>query len=163
MINRPSIDTLEFARKGQTQHLQLRSGDLRRLTDDSIFVNDTVKAKVIGGVQKDGKPFIEIKMHGELKLTCQRCLELYDLQINSHSRFIIATDEMELVEVSLEEEGVITLLAEQERDLVDFVEEELLLALPMVPLHEEGECTIPQLSDGDTNVTSPFKGLRKAF
>jgi uncharacterized metal-binding protein YceD (DUF177 family) len=85
---------------------------------------------------------------------------LFDLQINSHSRFIIASRENELLDVSLEEQDVNTVLAEKELDLVDFVEEELLLALPMVAVHDEGKCESSHLLDADTNPTNPFKGLR---
>ena len=89
MTNRPVIDTLEFAKKEQTQDLELRSVDLARLTDESTIVNDIVTANITGGTQTDGKPFIDLKILSGLRLTCQRCLGLFDLQINSHSRFII--------------------------------------------------------------------------
>ena len=52
------------------------------------------------------------------------------------------------------------MLSEKELDLVDFVEEELLLALPMVPLHGEGKCESPRLLDIETNPTNPFKRLK---
>lgn len=160
MTNRPVIDTLEFAKKEQTQDLELRSVDLARLTDESTIVNDIVTANITGGTQTDGKPFIDLKILSGLRLTCQRCLGLFDLQINSHSRFIIVLRENELSEVSLEEQHVNTVLAEKELDLVDFVEEELLLALPMVPLHGEGKCESPRLLGIETNPTNPFKRLK---
>ena len=160
MTNRPTINTLVFAKKQQTQELELRSENLSRLTEESTIVNDTVKANITGGTQTDGKPFIDLEILGGLRLTCQRCLGLFDLQINSHSRFIIASRENELLDVSLEEQDVNTVLAEKELDLVDFVEQELLLALPMVPVHDEGKCESSHLLDTDTNPTNPFKGLR---
>jgi len=110
MTNRPVIDTLEFAKKEQTQDLELRSVDLARLTDESTIVNDIVTANITGGTQTDGKPFIDLKILSGLRLTCQRCLGLFDLQINSNSRFIIALRENELSEVSLEEQHVNTVL-----------------------------------------------------
>jgi uncharacterized protein len=54
------------------------------------------------------------------------------------------------------------MLAENELDLIEFVEDELLLALPMVPLHEEGDCERPQLLDEQSDPTNPFSGLRQS-
>ena len=160
MIKRPIIDTLEFAHKGQHQTLQLRSEDFSRLTEESMIVNDSVQANVTGGIQEDGKPFVDIEILSALQQTCQRCLGLFDLQINSRSRFIIASREDQLVEIAHEEQDVNTIIAEKELDLVSFVEDELLLALPMVPLHQDGECESPQITGESTNLISPFKGLR---
>ena len=82
MTNRPTINTLVFAKKQQTQELELRSENLSRLTEESTIVNDTVKANITGGTRTDGKPFIDLEILGGLRLTCQRCLGLFDLQIS---------------------------------------------------------------------------------
>ena len=87
---------------------------------------------------------------------------LFDFQINSHSRFIITPTEDELVEISQEEQNINTMLAENELDLIEFVEDELLLALPMVPLHKEGDCERPQLLDEQSDPTKPLSGLRQS-
>lgn len=160
MIKRPVIDTLEFAHKAQHQTLQLRPEDFSRLTEESVIVNDIVTANVTGGVQEDGKPFVDIEILSGLQQTCQRCLGFFDLQINSRSRFIIVTKEDQLGDIGQEEQDVNTIIAEKELDVVSFVEDELLLALPMVPLHEDGDCESPQISSEHTSLTSPFKGLK---
>ena len=162
MNNRPIIDTLGFAQKTQSQDLQLKLVDLPRLTDVSAIVNDVIQANIIGGIQHDGKSFIELKILSGLTLTCQRCIGLFDFQINSHSRFIIAPTEDELVEISQEEQNINTMLAENELDVIEFVEDELLLALPMVPLHKEGDCERPQLLDEQSDSTKPLSGLRQS-
>lgn len=54
MTNRPVIDTLEFAKKEQTQDLELRSVDLARLTDESTIVNDIVTANITGEHEQTG-------------------------------------------------------------------------------------------------------------
>ena len=128
----------------------------------SAIVNDVIQANIIGGIQHDGKSFIELKILSGLTLTCQRCIGLFDFQINSHSRFIIAPTEDELVEISQEEQNINTMLAENELDLIEFVEDELLLALPMVPLHKEGDCERPQLLDEQSDSTKPLSGLRQS-
>ena len=162
MNNRPIIDTLGFAQKTQSQDLQLKLVDLPRLTDVSAIVNDVIQANIIGGIQHDGKSFIELKILSGLTLTCQRCIGLFDFQINSHSRFIIVPTEDELVEISQEEQNINTMLAENELDLIEFVEDELLLALPMVPLHKEGDCERPHLLDEQSDSTKPLSGLRQS-
>ena len=160
--NRPIIDALGFAQKTQSQDLRLKLADLPRLTDVSAIVNDVVQANVTGGIQHDGKSFIELKILSGLTLTCQRCIGLFDFQINSRSRFIITPTEDELVEISQEAQDINMMLAENELDLIEFVEDELLLALPMVPLHEEGDCERPQLLDEQSDPTNQFSGLRQS-
>ena len=162
MSNRPIIDTLGFAQKTQSQDLQLKLADLPRLTDVSAIVNGVVQANVTGGIQHDGKAFIELKILGAFTLTCQRCIDLFDFQINSRSRFIIITKEHELVEISRGEQDINTILAKKELNLIEFVEDELLLTLPMVPLHEEGDCERPQLPDDQSDLTKPFSGLKQS-
>ena len=162
MSNRPIIDTLGFAQKMRSQDLRLKLTDFTRLTDVSAIVNDLIQANITGGIQQDGKSFIELKILSGLTLTCQRCISLFDFQINSRSRFIITATKDELLEISQEEQDINTILAETELDLIDFVEDELLLALPMVPLHDEGDCERPQLLDERSDSISPFSRLKQS-
>ena len=160
MTNRVIVNTLDFTRKGKHQKFVLTRADLPRLTDEAVIVNGEIEANVYGDREKDGKPFLDLDISGGMKLTCQRCLDLYDFQINYQSRFIIAKNESQLGEVGEEEEAINTILAEPELDLLNFIEEELLLALPMMPLHDEGVCVKPQVFAETLDETNPFIGLK---
>lgn len=79
----------------------------------------------------------ELEMEGEAKLVCQRCLAPMTWPLASETRVAILANEREADGVPQEVE---TVHAPDDRIRVaDLVEEELLLTLPLVPLHESAE------------------------
>jgi uncharacterized protein len=63
--------------------------------------------------------------------------------------------------LSDESDDVNSILAEHEFDLIGFVEDELLLSLPMIPKHDEGVCTRPESIIDSEDVTNPFRILKR--
>ncbi len=82
----------------------------------------------------------ELEMEGAATLVCQRCLGPLQWPVAGTSRVALVAAESEADRVPQEFE---TVLAPENRIRVrDLVEEELLLTLPLVPLHSEAsECT----------------------
>ncbi len=84
-----------------------------------------------------GHRVADLEMEGEAKLVCQRCLAPMTWPLASETRVAILANEREADSVPQELE---TLHAPDDRIRVaDLVEEELLLTLPLVPLHESAE------------------------
>ena len=83
---------------------------------------------------------VALQMDGVATLTCQRCLEPMKWPVGSMARVALVAAESEADRVPQEFE---TVLAPENRiRVLDLVEEELLLALPLVPLHADaGECS----------------------
>jgi DUF177 domain-containing protein len=81
----------------------------------------------------------ELDMQGVALLVCQRCLEPMKWPVGSTARVALIAAESEADRVPQEFE---TVLASENRIRVqDLVEEELLLSLPLVPLHADAsEC-----------------------
>jgi uncharacterized protein len=80
----------------------------------------------------------EVTVAAAVTLTCQRCLAPLVRRVEGHGRAaLVATPaQAERVPETLE-----TVLAPEYRiSLRDLVEEELLLALPLVPRHEDNSC-----------------------
>ncbi|HEY1283282.1 MAG TPA: YceD family protein [Steroidobacteraceae bacterium] len=82
----------------------------------------------------------ELDLQGVVPLVCQRCLEPMKWPVGGTARIALIAAESEADRVPQEFE---TVLAPDNRIRVrDLVEEELLLSLPLVPLHADpGECT----------------------
>src|SRR3954468_13238701 len=79
----------------------------------------------------------EVELEGEAKLVCQRCLAPLAWPFASEARVAILANEKDADGVPQELE---TVHAPDDRIRVaDLVEEELLLTLPLVPLHESAE------------------------
>ncbi|MFZ9962810.1 MAG: YceD family protein [Burkholderiales bacterium] len=144
MPKRIVIDTVKFARNGQEMIHSFSVEDLQRVKDIVGDVGEEIEAKLEGGVLKTGKPFIDLSIKADLPLTCQRCLELMNFELNSSTRFIIAFGKSELTDLSDEPDDVEFLIAEEDADVVAMVEEELLLRLPMAAKHEDGKCREPE-------------------
>lgn len=82
------------------------------------------------------RPLLDLVARGTLPLTCQRCLEPLALDLEIESRLMPVAGEGRGVPPP---EGVEPLILEDERLRPrQLVEDELLLALPLVPRHPEG-------------------------
>jgi len=98
--------------------------------------------------RQDGIAVADVSVDATVHLLCQRCLAPLDHSVRSRGRVAMVEEgaEAERVPVQLE-----TILAPGHRlSILDLVEEELLLALPVVPLHEPSHCV-----DGTSAVATP--------
>jgi uncharacterized protein len=107
----------------------------------------------------------EGEMSSTLALTCQRCLETVDVAVTAHCQLAFVEDETAAAAVPPSHDPVLT--SNGRVLLEELVEEELLLAMPIVPLHEgTAECA-PRAPDPETEDAQagtpthrPFAGLR---
>jgi uncharacterized protein len=104
----------------------------------------------------------EIEMEGEAKLVCQRCLAPMTWPLDGESRVAIVAAESDADRVPQEFE---TAHAPDDRIRVaDLVEEELLLTLPLVPLHEDAaECTEQDEVPAPEVEAAPVQETQKPF
>jgi uncharacterized protein len=88
------------------------------------------------GIDAQGIRFIKGVLHAEVELICQRCLGLLRWPLAVTVSLGLARDEAEIDRLPDEYEPL--LLAEGGRIAVtDLVEDELLLALPQIPRHDD--------------------------
>ncbi|MGH8171342.1 MAG: YceD family protein [Steroidobacteraceae bacterium] len=106
----------------------------------------------------------ELSLASKAMLHCQRCMQAMELAIDSTTGVALILEEADAAKVPEEFEPV--LAREGRISCGELVEEELLLALPIVPLHEKpGECAVPPAApllgeDAPERVTQrPFAGL----
>ena len=107
---------------------------------------------------------VELSLAGRATLQCQRCMQAMELPIDSTTHVALILAEADVAEVPEELEPVLARNAHISAG--ELVEEELLLALPIVPLHEElSECAVPPSAallpeEAPEHVTQrPFEGL----
>ncbi|TVP52428.1 MAG: hypothetical protein EA349_15535 [Halomonadaceae bacterium] len=99
------------------------------------FSFDSEKRRVLQG-----------SVRSQVQVRCQRCLEAMSQQLDSDFLVaVVASDDLAR-ELPAEFEPVI--VSEQELDLLALLEDELIMALPDFPLHQEQECpATPVLED----------------
>jgi len=104
------------------------------------------------------------RVHGiirtQVEMACKRCLQPLKIEVVAQPLFMLLQPGE-----SEPEEGE-TLVAEATLSLVELVEDELLLAMPMSPGHAEGECEIAfpvttgPVVTGTDKRANPFAELR---
>jgi uncharacterized protein len=87
-----------------------------------------------------------------IPLVCQRCMGVVDtpLEVDQWYRFV-ATEDIAMAEDDESEEDL--LVMEPQFDLLAVLEDELLMALPLVPMHDE--CPVaPRMQAGEDALAS---------
>lgn len=80
-------------------------------------------------------PALHLQAEAALPLTCQRCLGEVPTQVAVDRHFIFLPDEDTAAALDDDEEDDLLVLA-RDFDLHALIEDEMLLALPLVPMHE---------------------------
>lgn len=150
------INSLSFAREGRSLQGELPFFDLERLQDVLADLSGTVRYSLQGRVSRQGKPQLSLKVEGTAPVICQRCLGLYGFPLSIASTLELLADEADISQDELEDDTRDFLVAQMEMDVAALIEDEIILALPAAPRHEE--CELPGSSERGTKV-SPFAVL----
>ena len=89
--------------------------------------------------------WMHVQARAHLPMVCQRCLEPMSqaLEVDRHFRFV-SNEQAAEAEDDLAEEDL--LVASTSYDALTLIEDELILALPLVPRHERCESPMPSPS-----------------
>lgn len=134
--------------------------ELPRLRSQLASVEGLVRGRV-HFTRESGFVVADLSMSGAAALTCQRCLGAMTEPVNSAVRVALITAEGDASRVP---ENLEPVLAPGGRITVgELVEEELLLALPIVPLHAEAsDCAVAQDTPA-VKVEAPEQTTQKPF
>lgn len=138
-----ALDLPALARTGATLQGTLPLAQMPRLAGSVLAAADaepapaTWTAAALLRPVTGGAPelWLHLQARAEVRLECQRCLQPMDqtLEVDRRFRFVRGEDEA----ARLDEESEDDVLALPGRlDLLELLEDELILALPLVPRHE---------------------------
>jgi uncharacterized protein len=128
--------TVDSLVAGGAQDFSFALGDMPRLAPSLADGSGTARGSV-AFENALGLAIANIAVTAELKLTCQRCMQAMDWPVVSRSRVALVHD---LAAADRVPDGLESMVVENGRVSVrDLVEEELLLALPVVPKCAAGE------------------------
>lgn len=97
-----------------------------------------VEVELQFGQDDEGFRVIEGFVRGAPCLQCQRCLGSVAVEIDARVCLAMVWGEEEIPSLPSRFEGVV--VGMEPTDLYELIEEELLLALPLVPRHADGAC-----------------------
>lgn len=100
------------------------------------------------GCDEDGTRFLAGSIRGSVVLRCQRCLEPMDYPLDVDFRLGLVHSEEQMRRLSDRYEPL--LIPDEPASLAEIITDEVLLALPIVPLHSGvNTCRLPAV-DGQT-------------
>ena len=161
----PFFDPRKFADQGIDIQGETSVGKLPRLAEFRDSQDEPVQVDLHFGRDEDGRRSISGTVSTRLTMPCQRCLEPVTYQITARPRLVMVWDEEQMK--ALPEQLDPILVIDDKMPLADLLEEELLLALPLVAMHEQ--CPNPLVkesqpdsaADGKDKADNPFAVLAK--
>ena len=149
-----TIDTRRFCERKESLSAALGPEDLPRLDEEvsEDFAPIEVKVGVVASPR--GLSGLSIDLDGAVVLTCQRCMQPVEIGIRRGALFELV-DSSSALDADDDDEWD-RLLHSDRFDLMHLVEDEMLLALPYSPRHDQCE-PVERMGAGEKVL--PFAGL----
>ena len=154
----PVIDPARFARDEARLSGMLSLTRLPRLADVLFDQQGNINYELRGYTNANGQPALHLSVGGDLAVRCQRCLERLPLHIDVTRDLVLVAGARETEPVDDEDDDTDTIPGVTALDVLDLVEQEVVLSLPMAPRHPEAACEA-QLAAQTGTATSPFSAL----
>lgn len=154
-----------FARDGSIV-APLPLARLPRFTEHLLDSDGQVAVALHFGHDEEGRQLLTGTLRTEVRLKCQRCMEPMSLTLACELALLVLDSEAELQALPDEEKALDALVMDPEQglDALAVIEDELLLSLPLVPMHPANDCSEAfntyQRKQGETQERSnPFAML----
>lgn len=149
------LDVWAFAEEGERLSGQVRLAGFPRLAAEARHdgADRPIEWSARGELRNPDHLHPEVWLHlaaaAELPLTCQRCLEVVDVPLSVDRAFrFVADEDTAAAQDEQAEEDVLAI--SRSFDLLELVEDELLMEVPVVPRHDV--CPVPvRLSAADAD------------
>lgn len=156
------INNLDFAKRQQTLVGDVPLANLTRLNvmlaEQDATDASKVSFKLVGQSHRFQLPSLHLDIEANLPMVCQRCLEQMHVPITLHFDYVITGEDA----VSLDDNDELDWVERSDAmDVQALVEDELLIALPIAPVHTT-QCKQLNLESGEKpNPFSILKTLKK--
>jgi uncharacterized protein len=160
MSEQTLVDPEKVVRGGEVLTGRVSVTDLPEIADRVADQAGTLEWKMRGERDLFGRARLHLQLDGQLVLICQRCLGPLLHALRHERDLVVVREEVDMPELEEEEEDADCILVPGLLDVTAVVLEELLLALPMMPRHEQSDCHGPEEA-GEGDRVSPFAVLRQ--
>jgi len=128
------------------QNLERLAEETQRLQADAA-VQWQASGELRPRTGADDEVWLHLQAKATVPLTCQRCMGVVETPVEVDQRYrFVASEDIAMAEDDQVEEDL--LVMEPQFNLLAVLEDELLMALPLVPMHEE--CPVaPKLQAGE--------------
>lgn len=148
MFRRLNVNPLQFAAAKQVWQGEEPVGNFERLARETSNPETLLHYRIEGGKDKMGRIRLLCRLEGRVEQTCQRCLGPVECTINVNRIFYLADtpEKLERLERELAVEAdpdIEVIEAGRTLDLAALIEDEVLLGLPVIPMHSGEACRPP--------------------
>jgi len=134
-------DPFGFARAASFSSGQVGIAAMPRLQDRLPGNEDVVSYTVRGGQDQYQRPLLDVQISGSLNLSCGRCLAPLEYALALKSRvLLLQPGAAPQTDDDPEAPEWIEVAVGQELDLLELVEDEILLGLPLAVRHDPENC-----------------------
>ena len=137
------IEPAKLADSGERLTGQLQLSDLDSISDLILNRDGIVKFSLLFSKDEKGIVIITGELSANLTVICQRCLNEMQLELHSPVNIGVIDDQQQLTILADALEPVIA--EEHKIALPRLIAEELLLAMPLAPVHERSACPAAEL------------------
>lgn len=136
-----TLDPVRSAQKRLSYDGYLAISQLPRLAEMLLSQEGQIDVVFQCGIDEQGKYFLRGQLSGQVQLNCERCSTPMAQAIDSEFAYTPVQPDWDLAELPEAYEPV-TVDEQGEINLHQLLEDEVILALPIVPRHPEAECGI---------------------
>lgn len=141
------VNAKELSARAAVVERRLELAQLERVQEAGGLAGTRVDAQLGFGAFQ-GQTTLDVRIAGTVVLPCQRCLGPCECAVDEQAQLVVVHDEDREVPGGYE-----PFVGNPERlSLADVIEEQVLLALPLVPMHEAGT---PGCLPSGADVVSP--------
>lgn len=150
-IDLRALDLFALCRKGESLAGNVAVRDLPRILAETAAqapasAPDEMFAYTVAGFMREeaaapGAPvtrrlFLDVTVRGRIWLDCQRCLTPYTEPIDTATRFEVMESEEAADAAPMDDDEVDVIAGSKQFPLLELIEDEVLLALPVAPKHD---------------------------
>jgi uncharacterized protein len=151
--DRPWIDTNDFSRRGA----ELTGGALlsrlprllEYLTDDEGELRWQLAGEKHMRADGGADLFLRLELNGEVSVPCTRCLQPVKARLGENRLFKLAVTESQAEREDRDADDYDVLVTSDRFDVLDLIEDEAIMALPIAPRHQDCELPADGLSPVD--------------
>jgi uncharacterized protein len=156
------IDAFEFCRLEERLEGETPVIDLKRLAAECVNPSSSLRWSLVGGFNQLGYPQLIMSVAGGVSLLCQRCVTPFEFAFASQSLLLLAKSEEQAdeIEEAIADDTIDVIVGSRTMSVMELVEDEALLALPLAPKHEvcPGNAAVKELDEAKK--PSPFAVLK---
>jgi uncharacterized protein len=137
------LDTLKLFTRNGSVTATLPLSRLHRFAEHLLDTNGEVAVDLHFSHDEEQRPVLSGSLRTEVRVSCQRCMETLELELDCELALLVLESEAEVKALQSEDAELDALVMDPEQglDVLAVIEDELLLSLPLVPMHEEADCS----------------------